>query len=84
MIKNRIRVTNLKNLMESYVCEPDVVRAVHSNPVRHVEDVTAPVREDGACLRVQGEHCGHGDGALSHVLEVVRGVEAAETGIPPE
>jgi hypothetical protein len=47
--------------------------------VRHVEQVTAPVAEHGARLRVQREDGRHGDRALGRVLEVVAGVETAAT-----
>ena len=48
-----VRLTNLKNLMERHVCYPDVVFSIHRDSVRHVEEVAAPVADDGARSGVQ-------------------------------
>jgi hypothetical protein len=50
--------------------------------VRHVEQVTAPVADDGPTVRVQRQNCRRSYGTLSNVLEVVTGVEA--TASQPE
>ena len=72
-----VRLANLKRLVQCHVCYPDVVFSVHRNAMRHVEEVAAPVADNGASSGVQRQHCGDSNRAFGCVLEVVAGIETA-------
>ena len=59
------------HLMQSHICQPDVVLGVHSDHVREEEQTLAP-GVDGVPRLVDCQHCVHGDGnILVHPVSVV-------------